>query len=1059
MKEGQTLKGRYKIVQDLKRGAFGRTYRAEDEQEPEARPCVVKQLLPSTSNSVILDEARRRFELEAMILEKLGSHDQIPQLLAHFEENQEFYLVQDYVDGQDLSREIAEGKRWSESQVIALLQDVLEVLEYIHQQNVIHRDIKPSNLIRRKSDHKIVLIDFGAVKEIETLVVNSSGQTSGSVIGTPGYMPIEHLGGRPRFNSDIYALGITAIQAITGVPPLKLPRDSQTDEVIWRNLVQVNDQLADILDKMVKSQARDRYQMASEVLEDLRELINEVRGLHRIGQILDKRYKIIALLGERSFGQTYLALDQRRADNARCVVKQLKVQVNHPFVLQEARRIFETEAQILYSLGKFDLIPEMLGEFEENQEFYLVYEYIEGEDLSKEIARGRLTEEEALEVLEDVLTTLSFAHEQTIHCDIKPSNLIRRAADNKVVLTDFGSVKQISTLLVNYQGQLSITNVVGTPGYMPKEQQAGTPRPNSDIYALGMTVIQALTGVFPSELGQDPTTGEVNWRSSAQVSEKLATILDKMVVTYFRARYETVEEVLRDLASLRKSPEGILDYKNNPFMELDALVAAEKELETRNLNSVVTESLPEASEIAGVAEPETAQATITRTGTPQAKTPTLEEQVSDQKSSKKLLPIALLILAAVGVAGGTLLWPSVQFAYLTKRCNALIDSEQGEEAVRVCERATALRPDDPEALKNQGDALASLERYEAALVTYDKALQQKPDYYQGWEARGSVLYKLQRYSEALEAHEKALAVAPTDDKALNGRGIALIGLQKYEDALAAFEKAIATNPNDWQAWEHKGLTLDYLKRTQDARAAYREAVELLDNRLKDVPDDARAWTDRGRVLTKLQRHQEALASYNSALQIKADFYPAWMGKGGTLFFLQRFSEALAAYDKAVEIRPKYYLPWHNRGSVLADGLQRYENAIASYQKALDLNANFFPALRDQGKAWMNLQKYDQAIAVFDKALRINSNDYPSWSSRGIALTKLQRYDEALAAFDKAIAINANDPIAWANRAWALEQWQRYDEAIASYDQAIALKPDFQPVIEARKLLLEKLGRQ
>lgn len=1045
MKEGQTLKGQYKILQDLKRGAFGRTYRAEDQQDTSQRLCVVKQLQPSTTNPSILEEARRRFELEANTLEKLGDHDQIPRLLAHFEENQEFYLVQDFIDGQDLSREIADGKRWPETQVLSLLQDVLEVLEYIHQQNVIHRDIKPSNLIRRKSDHKIVLIDFGAVKEIETLVINATGQTSGSVIGTPGYMPIEHLGGRPRYNSDIYALGMTAIQALTGMPPLKLPRDPQTDEVLWRNLVEVNDQLADILDKMVRSQFRDRYQSASEVLEDLRLLINELRGLHRIGQLLDRRYKIISLLGEGAFGQTYLALDQRRSDNARCVIKQLKLQANNPFVLREARRIFETEAQVLYSLGRHELIPELLGEFEENQEFYLVYEFIEGENLNSEISREKFTEEKAAALLEDVLFTLEFVHQYTIHCDIKPSNLIRRASDGRMMLTDFGSVKQISTLVVNYQGQLSITGVIGTTGYMPKEQQAGNPRPNSDIYALGMTVVQALTGVFPSELGQDQIRGEVNWRPHAQVGDRLAAIIDKMVLSYFRSRYESADQVLSDLRNHHSLP-GVIIPGNNRLVELESPVAIE-------LETPVAE-LPTATPLEAEGVPAT-DSIATRDGASVTMNPQTVVPTGWPKRHPLLVPLIVLTILA---GGGLFLVPEVKFAYFVNRCNTQIDSEQPEEAVRDCEQAIALKPNNADALKNQGDALASLERYEAALVNYDKALQNQPNFYQAWNARGHVLYKLQRYPEAVESHDKAVAIAPTDPKGMNGRGVALVGMGKYEEALSTFDKAIATNPDNSQAWENKGLALEYLQRPQDARAAYKEAIALLDNRLKSKPNDFRAWVDRGRVLGKLQNYAEALIAYDTAIQIKADYYPAWIGKGSTLFFMQRFQDALTAYDKAVEIRPKYYLLWHNRGSVLADGLKRYDNAIASYQKAIDLNPSFFPALRDQGKALMQLGKYEEAIAAFDKGLKINPNDYPSWGSRGIALTKLQRYDEALAAFDKAIAINANDPLAWANRAWALEQWQHYDDAIAAYNKAIEIKPDFQPAIEARRVLLQKLGR-
>lgn len=139
---------------------------------------------------------------------------------------------------------------------------------------MIHRDIKPANVIRRKQDGKMVLIDFGAVKEIQT-VVHTQGNTHLTVgIGTQGYIPLEQRAGKPRFNSDIYAVGMTAIQALTGIPPEKLPEDTKTEEVRWREQANVSNRLANILDRMVKSHYRDRYQSAAEILQDLETSIN-----------------------------------------------------------------------------------------------------------------------------------------------------------------------------------------------------------------------------------------------------------------------------------------------------------------------------------------------------------------------------------------------------------------------------------------------------------------------------------------------------------------------------------------------------------------------------------------------------------------------------------------------------------------------------------------------------------------------------------------------------------------------------------------------------------------
>jgi len=280
------LRGRYKIVSSLGSGGFGKTFLAQDLDLPGHPQCVVKQLKPQSNHPFVLQTSRRLFDQEAQILHQLGNHSQIPRLLAHFEENQEFYLVQELIIGHDLKQELPLGQHWSQKQVVVLLTDILQILEYVHQQNVIHRDLKPANLIRRTSDGKLVLIDFGAVKQVSTQTIDAQGEQSLTIaIGTPGYIPAEQLQGKPRLSSDIYALGMLGIQALTGVLPNQLPENSNTGEVSWRNQLEVEQvqgsPLLDILDKMVLRDFRQRYQNATEVLQILAPLISSpVEYLH-----------------------------------------------------------------------------------------------------------------------------------------------------------------------------------------------------------------------------------------------------------------------------------------------------------------------------------------------------------------------------------------------------------------------------------------------------------------------------------------------------------------------------------------------------------------------------------------------------------------------------------------------------------------------------------------------------------------------------------------------------------------------------------------------------------
>ncbi|QIR39682.1 serine/threonine protein kinase [Tolypothrix sp. PCC 7910] len=179
IQNGTIIRGHYRIQERLGSGGFGITYLAIDIDRPSNCKFVVKQLSLRRHDPHTLPLARELFQREAKVLERLGKkYDRIPELFAYFEENEEFYLVQEFIDGKDLTSEIIPSRPLEENTVIALLQDILQVLEFIHQEKVIHRDIKPSNLIRRYSDGKIVLIDFGAVKEISTLEVNENNRYS-----------------------------------------------------------------------------------------------------------------------------------------------------------------------------------------------------------------------------------------------------------------------------------------------------------------------------------------------------------------------------------------------------------------------------------------------------------------------------------------------------------------------------------------------------------------------------------------------------------------------------------------------------------------------------------------------------------------------------------------------------------------------------------------------------------------------------------------------------------------------------------------------------------------
>lgn len=276
--QNQLFRDRYQVLRMLGRGGFGITFLAKDTFLPGQPLCVIKQLCPRVTDTRVLNTARRRFYKEAKTLSFLGNHSQIPLLLDYFVIGQEFYLVQEYIEGITLARLVRRSGAQSEAKVKEILREILNVLDYIHRQGVIHRDLKPQNLILAQEDNRIVLIDFGAVKERIATITDSTTKCSTShFIGTMGFAPPEQFALRPVYATDIYALGVTCIYLLTGKAPLDIPTNPYTGQMEWQGLVQLTPDFARIVQRMVEPALSDRYKSASVILQALEWTAPETR--------------------------------------------------------------------------------------------------------------------------------------------------------------------------------------------------------------------------------------------------------------------------------------------------------------------------------------------------------------------------------------------------------------------------------------------------------------------------------------------------------------------------------------------------------------------------------------------------------------------------------------------------------------------------------------------------------------------------------------------------------------------------------------------------------------
>ncbi len=271
------LVGRYLPTKVLGRGGFGAAFLSRDRYTPGMRLCVVKQFLPAGNLSPTqMQLAQDLFEREAVVLEEIGNQNsQIPDLYAYFplfvpglqpgQQDQFFYLVLEYIDGQNLEEELANKGKFSELEVLEVLREILKVLKFVHSRSIIHRDIKPSNIMRRR-DGKIFLLDFGAVKQVTNAPVGAATSTG---IYSMGFAPPEQMAGSQVFPStDLYALAVTIVILLTGEEITKL-FDVYSNQWKWRSQVSVSPHLADILDKMLIAAANLRFQSAQDVLDAL----------------------------------------------------------------------------------------------------------------------------------------------------------------------------------------------------------------------------------------------------------------------------------------------------------------------------------------------------------------------------------------------------------------------------------------------------------------------------------------------------------------------------------------------------------------------------------------------------------------------------------------------------------------------------------------------------------------------------------------------------------------------------------------------------------------------
>ena len=681
-------------------------------------------------------------------------------------------------------------------------------------------------------------------------------------------------------------------------------------------------------------------------------------------RLYDGRYKIIRELGQGGFGVTYLASDLK-SDNSDCVLKKLNPELAD---LTAAKKLFYREARVLERLQNTHQIPQFIGYFEEKCDLYIVEEYVEGIPLDR-MTSQRWSWEDVIFLLDQILSILSIIHEQKIvHRDIKPSNIIKRKENGQLVLIDFGAVKLLEQEQFSHQKTQINPTVIISRGYSPPEQMEGEVGFYCDIYALGITAIQFLTGIRPVDLSRDKNDNIIfpNF-ILPDLNPWVVNILQKMVYIDLDKRYQSVNEILNDLS--KRQPE---------------IITYQPQISSHRYGRWLLDKIRK-----------------------------LKISIQSNNKQGQLKYIGILSLALVLIAGLTTVIeftsPFIRPWYHLSKGNKLLDEGQPQAALEEFHKVREIQPESAEAWKGRGDALFFLRRNRGALASYDKAISLEPQDIQTrikiFVNKGRILYIQGKYDEALKNYEEVLKIDSQEAKGWSGKGIALLGSGKFEEAQASFKKVRAIKPEDPGIWQQIGIATQNLQGPKAAKEYFEEALENYDALLAKKPNDVIAWTDRGGVLLTLNRPQEALDSFQRALSINKNFHEALIGKGNALASLRQYEDAVSAYDMALANRPKDYQVWLNRGFLMLQDIKNYQEALRSFNKTIEHRNNSYRAWVGKGLTLLNIEdgedRLNDALAAFDKAKEFNPNDPYIWDYRADILRKLGQVNEAQISEQKA----------------------------------------------------------
>ncbi len=755
MNQNQVIGGRYKLIQELGKGRWSKTYLAEDLAMPNYSLCVVKQFQVEIANRTNWQDVKNYLSHEAVTWQKLGSHPQITQLLACFEESGSFYLVQKYVEGQTISQKLIEKLRLGEKQVIALLQDTLLILEAIHDRGLIHRDLKPSNLVIRKSDRRITLIDFGIIDAITDRLITQINSTK-LITEENDYYPSEQMVGNFTANADIYALGIMAIQAFTEIEPHLLPFNPSAKTILAQYNLKINPKLVTIIDRMTNLNSEDSYTSARQVIEDL-------------NQITPSATKVSTINTEKP-QSTYIAhpaAPNTVANDKTTSKTKIQSKIKPAYIVGGILGMC-----LLLGAGEL-LFPTIRPRYYQHQGKKLLLEdpkqaldkFQQAIDINPNSAGAWIGRGDALYDLERYQAALR-AYDRA--SQLRPQDasgwqgrgeVLYRLERFEAAVTAFDKALQIApndAEILNRKGR-ALYKLERYSEALATQEQALKIKPN---------YVKALNDRGIALIGLGKYQEALIAFNKAQVFEPLDP-------------------------ELWQNKALVLQYLNRPQEALrlyqEAVAAYDKQVEENPQN--ITAILDKANAQGKLQQHQQALKTYEK-----AIAVNPDSHLAWLGKGNTLFTLRQYDKALAAFERALKLQPK---SYLTwhNRGSLLQDGIRDlKKAIASYEKSVEINPNFYHAWRDRGFALTQNQEYTKAIESFKKALSIKPSDYKSWVGRGIALSSLNRTAEAIAAFDRAAEIEPNDPFVWMNRGGALEVNQKYTEACNAYRQVKQLDP-------------------------------------------------------------------------------------------------------------------------------------------------------------------------------------------------------------------------------------------------------------------------